>query len=92
MFYKSAYFYAKQSQSFDKLRTGFWKSYKDVKLIMTRDYEKYIYCKGHLVRRRCISENKPKQSQFQTKRLCCSAECLQKNAAFCAQFGKMDTW
>ena len=54
---------AKQSQSFDKLRTSFWKSRVDIKLIISRDYEKYIYCKGHLVRRRRISENKPKQSQ-----------------------------
>jgi len=56
--------FKKQSQSFDKLRTSFWKSQVDTKLIISRDYEKYIYCEGHLVSRRRISKNKPKQSQF----------------------------
>jgi hypothetical protein len=57
------YFMQNKANPSTSLRTGFWESHKDVKLIMTRDYEKYIYCKGHLVRRRRISENKANQSQ-----------------------------
>jgi hypothetical protein len=44
-------FYAKQSQSFDKLRTGFQKSQMDAKLNITRDYEKNLH--------RTFGENKP---------------------------------